>query len=195
MKILRTVSELREWRRAVPPGQTVGFVHHQPRAQVAHHQADLAAVIGQADREHGGTSGRDGHPAIADKRLPQPRGNKGFGLGQGGAVGDGLDAASGQLRRALLSGIPRLAALPGARNFALAALALTALVHLATMLTGDLMVRRTGRLKAAVDFGQVDELMSGGVAASTTRGSRCQAMPSRDVAYRRYQPTSWTVLG
>jgi len=26
LKILRTVSELREWRRAVPPGQTVGFV-------------------------------------------------------------------------------------------------------------------------------------------------------------------------
>ncbi|MCA6215660.1 patatin-like protein [Ideonella sp. B7] len=42
-----------------------------------------------------------------------------------------------------------LLAAPGARNFALAALALTAMVHLATVLTGDLMVRRTGRLKAA----------------------------------------------
>lgn len=34
------------------------------------------------------------------------------------AVADGLDSAGGQLRRALLSGVPRLAALPGTRNIA-----------------------------------------------------------------------------
>ena len=46
------------------------------------------------------------------------------------AVGDSLDAAGGQLRRALLSGIPRLAALPGARNFAdLASLAMEQGLH------------------------------------------------------------------
>lgn len=43
-----------------------------------------------------------------------------------------------------------LLAATGTRDFALAALALTAVAHLATTLTGDLMVRRTGRLKAVV---------------------------------------------
>jgi len=40
-----------------------------------------------------------------------------------------------------------LLAATGTRDFALAALALTAVAHLATMLTGDLMMRRSGRLK------------------------------------------------
>ena len=46
------------------------------------------------------------------------------------AIGDSLDSAGGQIRRAMLSGIPRLASLPGARNVAdLASLAMEQGLH------------------------------------------------------------------